>query len=323
VKDKIRTMVNGFCMALADSVPGVSGGTIAFIMGFYENLLNSFHGLLFEQGEKRKESGSYLIKLGCGWAVGMGFALVVLSHLLNSNIYLMTSAFLGLTLAAIPLIVRTEHATLRGKQWMLVFTLIGALFVVGISLLRQVISGPALDFSMLTGFEYIYIFIAGAVAVSAMILPGISGSTLLLIFGVYAPMVLSVHELMNANFAVLPGLLVLVVGIVFGLTCAIKVVRALLQKHRSAMIYLILGLVMGSTFAIVMGPTTMATPAPPLSVENFNIIAFAVGAGLVVGLEAIAHNGRKIFGRQLDKTGGKANDGVGNLGNHILRNAKL
>lgn len=66
VKDKIRTMVNGFCMALADSVPGVSGGTIAFIMGFYENLLNSFHGLLFEQGEKRKESGSYLIKLGCG-----------------------------------------------------------------------------------------------------------------------------------------------------------------------------------------------------------------------------------------------------------------
>lgn len=123
---------------------------------------------------------------------------------------------------------------------MLVFTLIGALFVVGISLLRQVISGPALDFSMLTGFEYIYIFIAGAVAVSAMILPGISGSTLLLIFGVYAPMVLSVHELMNELCSTARSAC-------FGcrkfgslwLTCAIKVVRALLQKHRSAMIYLI------------------------------------------------------------------------------------
>jgi putative membrane protein len=283
----LRTMVDGLCMALADSVPGVSGGTIAFIMGFYEKLLDSVHGLFRGKGAERRESAIWLVKLMCGWVVGMAFSMSVLSRVLESGIYALSSAFLGLTIAAIPLIVLEERQSMRGRYQMLVFTVFGAALVVAISLLRQLAGGLSLDFAALEPAQYLYVFVAGMVAVSAMILPGISGSTLLLIFGVYAPMVLAIHELMSLHVAVIPGLLALVAGIICGLALAIGGVRSLLKNHRPAMMYLIVGLMIGSLFAIVMGPTTMSTPQPALSLGTFNPIAFVVGAALVVGLEAL------------------------------------
>ena len=67
----IVTVFHGFCMALADSVPGVSGGTIAFILGFYERFLDALHDLFRGEGERRKAGLRYVLKLGLGWMVGM------------------------------------------------------------------------------------------------------------------------------------------------------------------------------------------------------------------------------------------------------------
>ena len=66
----IRTMINGFCMALADSVPGVSGGTIALILGFYDKFIGSINQVFYGKKEERKEGLIYLIKLLLGWSVG-------------------------------------------------------------------------------------------------------------------------------------------------------------------------------------------------------------------------------------------------------------
>ena len=71
---------HGFCMALADSVPGVSGGTVAFIMGFYDQFIGSVHDLAFGKMEDKKKAITYLIKLGIGWIIGMGLAVVILSE---------------------------------------------------------------------------------------------------------------------------------------------------------------------------------------------------------------------------------------------------
>ncbi len=76
----IRQFINGVCMALADSLPGVSGGTIAFILGFYDKFIGSINNLFYEKGEKRKEAFILLIKLGIGWVVGMAAAVLVLSR---------------------------------------------------------------------------------------------------------------------------------------------------------------------------------------------------------------------------------------------------
>ncbi len=101
----ILTAFHGFCMALADSVPGVSGGTIAFIFGFYERFIDALHDLFGGSREGRKNALCYLAKLGVGWAAGMAACVVLLSGLFEKNIYFMSSLFLGLTVSSIPFIV--------------------------------------------------------------------------------------------------------------------------------------------------------------------------------------------------------------------------
>ena len=73
----ILNFIRGFCMALADSVPGVSGGTIAFILGFYDDFINSLNTLVSKDPwEEKKKALIFLIKLGFGWIIGLGLSVV-------------------------------------------------------------------------------------------------------------------------------------------------------------------------------------------------------------------------------------------------------
>lgn len=103
----------------------------------------------------------------------------------------------------------------------------------------------------------IYIMLVAIIAVSAMVLPGISGSTLLLIFGLYLPIMKSVHNILNGNFGQMPIILVFIVGLIIGIFSFTKLVKYLLQKYTSEMIYIILGLMIGSIYSIIMGPTNI------------------------------------------------------------------
>ena len=89
---------NGMVMAIADSVPGVSGGTLAFILGFYDKFIDNLHEFFGGQREKRKEAFKYLFNLGLGWLFGLLLSIFFLSELFQKEIYFMTSVFLGLTL---------------------------------------------------------------------------------------------------------------------------------------------------------------------------------------------------------------------------------
>lgn len=117
----IITMIYGLSMALADSIPGVSGGTIAFIMGFYGRLISSLHQLFGKDVEKRREAFFYLIKFAVGWGFGMVGSVLLLSHFFESNIYFLSSMFLGLTAGAIPIIIYEERDSLRTKNDILSF----------------------------------------------------------------------------------------------------------------------------------------------------------------------------------------------------------
>ena len=105
--------MNGFCMALADSVPGVSGGTVAFIMGFYDRFIGSIHDLAFGKMKEKKAAIVYLAKLGVGWIIGMVMAVIVLSALFESHIYTVSSLFIGFITGAIPLIVKEEKESMK------------------------------------------------------------------------------------------------------------------------------------------------------------------------------------------------------------------
>lgn len=281
----IRQFINGVCMALADSVPGVSGGTIAFILGFYDKFIGSINDLFYEKGEKRKEAFIFLIKLGIGWVVGMAAAVLVLSSAFEKHIYFVSSLFMGFIIASIPLVIKQEKDAYTGHIANVVFALIGAAVVVGITFLNKTSFMTGLDLGKLSFPIAIYIFIAGMVAISAMFLPGISGSTLLLIFGLYLPVISGIKELLHMNFSAFPALCIFGVGVIAGALSVVKGLKVCLDKHRSKTMYTILGLMVGSLYAIVMGPTTLKTPEPALSVSTFSIIAFIIGIVIVAGLQ--------------------------------------
>lgn len=275
-------------MALADSVPGVSGGTIAFILGFYDDFIGSLNSLISKNSTAdKKKSLIFLMKLGIGWIVGMVLSVLILSSIFDAHIYSISSLFTGFIIVAIPLIMKQEKDSLIGKYKNIIFTIIGALIVALITYFNPSGSNGGLNLSLesLNFGVGIFVFVAGMIAISAMVLPGISGSTLLLIFGLYTGIISSIKEVLSLNFSYLPVLIIFGLGVIVGILSTIKIIKFLLSKYRSAMIYLILGLMLGSIYAVFMGPTTLEVPQPAMNLSNFSWIFFIIGGSLIILLE--------------------------------------
>ncbi len=284
----IKEGVNGFCMALADSVPGVSGGTIAFIMGFYDQFIGSIHSLVFgDNMKKKKEAFRYLIRLGIGWVLGMGIAAVLLSSLFESHIYVVSSVFIGFIAGSIPVVIREESQSFRKMQKGFLFLCIGIFLVMLITWLNGKIGMSSVNLGSISVPLAIKLFFVGMIAISAMFLPGISGSTLLLIFGMYIPVINGVKSLLSMDFSCFPSLVIFGFGVLTGTVTVVRSIQICMERFRIQTMYMILGMMIGSFYAIVMGPTTLETAQPALSFQNFNIIAAVIGLGLVMGMHVL------------------------------------
>ncbi len=278
--------IRGFCMALADSVPGVSGGTIAFILGFYDKFIGSLNGLIYGKKQEKKESLLFLIKVGIGWVIGMALAVLLLGNLFQTHIYEVSSLFIGFVILAIPLIIKTEKESIKGHYINIIFTIIGITIVALITYFNPIAGEEnAVNIAELNIGLGLYIFVSAMVAISAMVLPGISGSTLLLIFGLYIPVISALKDILHFNFNSLPAIIIFGLGVITGIVLVIKLIKTALEKYRSQTIYFIIGLMIGSLYAIVMGPTTLSVPKDPLSFGTFNIIFFVLGGAIIFGLE--------------------------------------
>ena len=283
----LKEGINGFCMALADSVPGVSGGTVAFIMGFYDQFIGSVHNLAFGKMKEKKSAVMYLAKLGTGWVCGMAMAAVVLSVLFESHIYAVSSLFIGFIGGAIPLIIKAERNSLRDIGKGILFCMLGIVIVVGITWINGRSGGAAMELGQFSIGTSVKLFFIGMIAISAMFLPGISGSTLLLIFGAYIPVITAVKGVLSLEFSYIPCLIFFGCGVLTGAVTVVKVIKVCLEKLRPQTIYMILGMMIGSFYAVVMGPTTLKMPQEALGFGNFHMIAAAAGVALVLGMQMI------------------------------------
>ena len=284
----IMNLINGFCMALADSVPGVSGGTIAFLLGFYDKFITSLDHLIKGTKEERIDAIIFLIKIGIGWVVGFILAMLILGSIFEKHIYNISSLFLGFVVFAIPLIIIEEKAEFKGKYKNIIFAIIGLVLVIAISSFSPA-GGDSMNlawgsFGMGTA---IYVFIAAAIAISAMVLPGISGSTLLLIFGLYVPVMNCIKSVLSFQLEALPPVILFGMGIVVGIVTVVRLVKIALERYRSQTVYSILGLMIGSLYAIVMGATTLEVPKEAMSISTFSIVFFAIGGIMIIGLQML------------------------------------
>ena len=272
----IRTMINGFCMALADSVPGVSGGTIALILGFYDKFIGSINQVFYGKKEEKKEGLIYLIKLLLGWAVGMILAVLVLTKFFETNIYAVSSLFLGFIFPSIFIIAKEEYACIQKKWQYTPFVILGIAIVAALTYMNSKVQVVDVDLTHFSVPTALYLF-----------LPGISGSTVLLIFGVYLPVISGVKELLHLHFGVLPMIIVFGVGVICGALVSVKGIQKSLEKYRGQMVMLILGMLIGSLYAIVSGPVTVDKTNAILNKDNFSIVFFLIGLALIVLLQVV------------------------------------
>ncbi len=284
----IINAINGLCMAVADSVPGVSGGTVAFILGFYDRFIDALHYLFHGTRKEKLRAFKYLVNMGVGWCIGMISCVLLLSRLFEKNIYLMSSVFLGLTLASIPFVIAAEKKNLSLRPADIAFAVAGCAVVVAMTLLRSSTGSIGnLDFLALQPLHYIYIILCGMVAISVMVLPGISGSTVLLIAGIYIPTIEAVRKLSHMEIAVLPGILALGAGVVLGVFVSVPLIRTALVRHRSKMVFFITGSMAGSLFSIIMAPVSLSAENPPLSFDTLVISAVLAGIAVLLAMEKL------------------------------------
>lgn len=223
-------------MGAADVVPGVSGGTIAFITGIYDELLGALSRipeafLLLLQGQVKRAwqvaNANFLLVLFAGVLLSILSLARVISWLLETQPIALWSFFFGLILVSCYLVGR-DIQRWSLKPW-LAFAL-GAGFAWWITLASPVVWGA----------DPLSLFFAGAIAICAMILPGISGSFILLLMGLYPTVLLAVKELDLSVLLVFAG------GCVFGLLAFSRLLRAALQRFRDLTLALLTGIMFGS-----------------------------------------------------------------------------
>lgn len=278
------TFLTGLLMAIADSVPGVSGGTIAYIMKRYEDLFKHVNAILSR--DFNHEAITFLLKLGLGWVIGFVSSVFVITSVFESHIYQISSLFLGFIIISIFIVSKQEKENLNYKKLSnTALTLVGFIVVV-VLVFFQNNGAISLSADSLNIGSYIYLFVVGSIAISAMLLPGISGSAVLMIFGAYFLIIESIHSFLTFDFSVLPILITFGFGILFGAVGAVKVISHLFATKRTQMLHIIIGLLLGSIVAIINGPTAIeGQNLAMLSIDTFSIIYFLIGIGLIALLE--------------------------------------
>lgn len=230
----------GLVMGVADAVPGVSGGTMALITGIYERLVSALAHLhprlllLLWQGRWAefwvRIDGAFLLSLGLGILVSLFSVLNLVHWMLEGAPQLLWSFFLGLIVASL-FTLGIRH---RWCRLDILLCGIGTVIAVGLSLLTEM----AMTVNAWT------LILGGAIAISAMLLPGISGSFILLLMGLYPAVVAAVHQ----RDLVTIGLVAL--GCIIGLLVFSRFLNALLQRWHDRVLAFMLGFILGATVKV-------------------------------------------------------------------------
>ncbi|HDH4245249.1 TPA: DUF368 domain-containing protein [Staphylococcus aureus] len=245
-------ILKGFAMGTSDLVPGVSGGTIALLLGIYNQFISSISGIF---SRRFWQSFTFLIPIIIGMLLAMGSLSNLFNYLLSQHHIPTMFFFGGLIIGIVPYLLKISNykTSFTTKHYMMVIAGIAILIVITLMNNGDKHAGETLTLSTSLIIKY---FIAGMCASSAMLLPGISGSFMLLVFGVYGTVMLAISEVVKLNFTGLPILLAVGFGVLAGFIISSKIIQYFLTHHKLMTFALIIGFVVGSLFAVFPGLPT-------------------------------------------------------------------
>lgn len=270
MKDKLLYIIKGFFFGVANIIPGVSGGTIAITMGIYENMISSISGFL----KNPKKSIMYLLPIGIGAVLSILLMSKIISFCLDRFPAPTNLFFIGLIVGGIPLLTRkvkgAKFNPINAFLLLLTFSIIMFMtFSDG--------GGSNMDLSNVTFGKMILLFIVGMIAAGCMVIPGISGSFVLMLLGAYKPVISVIGDL--TNFSNLGhNLSILIpfgIGVVVGIIIIAKILEFLFNKYEVSTYYAILGFILASVIALAV--TVIGVHASVIEII-VGIVLFAVGS---------------------------------------------
>ena len=299
LKEYVVISLKGMAMGAADVVPGVSGGTIAFISGIYEELLNSISSFNFSlinvfknEGFKSvwiKVNGNFLVSLFVGILISVLSLAKLIESMLENHPIVIWSFFFGLVLASIIYIGKQITKWTKGSFLCLI---LGAILAFYITTLNPMVSANSSPW---------FLFLAGMIAICAMILPGISGSFILVLLGAYKPVL---NALNTKDFV---SIIIFLVGAILGLLSFSRILKWLFSTYKNYTLATLTGFIIGSLNKIWPWKETISwrtnskgievpfntASVSPFSFEGDNqllisIFLMLIGFGLIILLEKLS-----------------------------------
>lgn len=245
MKNNIILFIKGYIVGIANIIPGVSGGTLAITLGIYERLIE----ILSNFTKKVKENIIFLIPIILGIGASLLTLSGVISFCLERFLFATIMLFVGAILGGMPMLCKK----LQGEK-VNVSNIIAFLISFSVVILLTVFGGDnVVSFDNLGVLGYIKLFFVGAIASATMVVPGVSGSALLMTIGYYKPVIdtiktLTDFDVLGHNMAIL---IPFGLGVVAGIILIAKLINYLLKNHEVATYYAIIGFVLASVVSII------------------------------------------------------------------------
>ena len=267
----IMLVIKGFIMGIGNIIPGVSGGTLALTLGIYEKFIEAISHFF----DKLKENIKFLVPI----FLGIGLSLLTMSNVITEAFehYPVPTAFLfmGLVIGGIPMLSNKVKKSKERKQVSsYIIALITFALVIVLAFSDQLFGSGLSDVTLknldLTG--YILLFLVGLVAAATMVIPGVSGSLVLMLLGYYLPVVNAIKDLTHFN-NIVDNCLILIpfgLGVVVGIVVIAKIIEWLLKKYEAKTYFGVLGFIIASIIAI------------PVSVYNeYGTLSYSLIEGII------------------------------------------
>lgn len=269
----IKNIIGGIAIGIANVIPGVSGGTMMVILGIFNRMMEAISGIFKRVNPNRKDDIIFIFQVLVGAAIGIvGFAKILeilFEYYPTQTIYW----FIGLIAFSIPLFVKGE---MKGEKLAIVPFVCGLAIIFGLEFLNpgegKTVVNP--DFPPLSSGLFIKMVIIGAISGATMIMPGVSGSMVLLILGEYYLFKSYLAHVTSFSLDVIMPLGFMAIGIAFGIVVSAKLCQYFTRTHKAGFLSLILGLIIASSLVLI-----------PFDVSyDFNLILTSLLAALFGGI---------------------------------------